>query len=176
MAAPKAVTYDEVFLRLSESKCKYSTNCSDSRKRAIRKFSKNVALVDGILYYNQRKWISDTKLQQQILKSIHSDSSGGCHFGRDKTREKIAKRYYWHGMYEDIDSFVKTCVDCQRVRKAIIIILNLIHSFFLPKTNPKFTKSFSSLKPIPISSIWDRIGIDLIGPLPATSKGNKLVS
>ena len=31
---------------------------------------------------------SDSKLQQQILKSIHSDSSGRCHLGRDKTREK----------------------------------------------------------------------------------------
>lgn len=115
MAAARAVTYDEVFQFLSKSDSKYAKNCSESRKRAIRKFSKNVALVEGILYYNERKWIYDSKLKEQILKSIHSDASGGCHFGRDKTREKVAKRYYWHGMYEDIDSFVKTCVDCQKV-------------------------------------------------------------
>ena len=79
-----------------------------------------MALVDGVLHYNQRKWICYSKLQQQIMKSIHGDSSGGCHFGRDKTREKIAKRYYWHGIYQDVDSFVKTCVDCQKVcNKAI---------------------------------------------------------
>ena len=79
-----------------------------------------MALVDGVLHYNQRKWICDSKLQQQIMKSIHGDSSGGCHFERDKTREKIAKRYYWHGIYQYVDSFVKTCVDCQKVyNKAI---------------------------------------------------------
>ena len=43
------------------------------------------------------------------------------------------------------------------------------------KVNPKFKKSFSTLKSIPISRIWDRVGIDLIGPLPTTTEGNKLV-
>ncbi len=116
-AARKAVTYDEVYQFLTKTDCKYATNCSESRKRAIRKFSKNVALVDGVLHYDHRKWISDSKLQGQILNSIHNDSSGGCHFGRDKTRQKIAMRYYWHGMYEDIDEYVRTCVDCQKVRQ-----------------------------------------------------------
>ena len=111
----RAVTYDEVYQYLSKADSKYAANCSESRRRAIRKFSKNVVLVDGVLHYDERKWISDSKLQQQILKLIHSDSSGRCHFGRDKTREKIAKRYYWHGMYDDIDLFVKTCIDCQKV-------------------------------------------------------------
>ena len=78
----------------SKTESKYAANCSESRRRAIRKFSKNVALVDTVLLlYDQRKWISDSKLQKQVLKSIHSASSGGCHFGRDKTREKVTKRY-----------------------------------------------------------------------------------
>ena len=90
----------------SKTESKYAANCSESRRRAIRKFSKNDTV---LLLYDQRKWISDSKLQKQVLKSIHSASSGGCHFGRDKTKEKVTKRYYWHGMYEDIDLFVKTC-------------------------------------------------------------------
>ena len=112
-----------------------------------------MALVDGVLHYNQRKWICDSKLQQQIMKSIHGDSSGGCHFGRDKTREKIAKRYYWHGIYQDVDSFVKTCVDCQKVCNKAINSNKINSLCFSPKTNPIFKKPFSSLKPIPISSI-----------------------
>ena len=118
MAAEKKrllVTYDEVFQYLNGTDSKYATNCSEGRKRAIRKFSKKVELFAGVLHYDKRKWIADSKLQDQIIKSVHSDSSGGCHFGRDKTRDKIAKRYYWHGMYEDIDSFVKTCLECQKV-------------------------------------------------------------
>jgi len=44
------------------------------------------------------------------------------------------------------------------------------------QANPKFSKPVSQLKPIPIVSTWDRIGIDLIGPLPiiyTCANGNK---
>jgi hypothetical protein len=41
------------------------------------------------------------------------------------------------------------------------------------QANPKFQKPVSQLKPIPISSVWDRIGIDLIGPLPISGNGNR---
>ncbi len=114
MATGNPVSYDEVFLYLSKT-CKYSPGCGESRKRAIRKFSQNITKRDGVLFYTNRKWIVDSNMQQQIMKSLHSDSGGGCHFGRDKTREKIVKRYYWHCIYQDIDCFLNTCEQCQKV-------------------------------------------------------------
>lgn len=113
------VTYCEVFKYFS-SASKYAVDCSDARKRSIRRFADNVVLEDGVLFYIRdseckRRWISDKKTQQEILQSLHDDPSGGCHFGRDKTRDKVVKRYYWHGQYEDIDNYVKTCEKCQKV-------------------------------------------------------------
>ena len=65
----------------------------------------------------RRRWISDKQkqMQQQILQSLHDNPTGGCHFGRDRTRDKVVKRYFWQGQYEDIDNYIKTCEKCQKV-------------------------------------------------------------
>ena len=36
----------------------------------------------------------------RILEACHDDRVGGCHFGRDRTIDKIAARYYWRGIYD----------------------------------------------------------------------------
>ena len=47
------VTYSEVFKFLSNNSSKYADECSESRKRAIRRFSEKVVLEDGLLFYLQ---------------------------------------------------------------------------------------------------------------------------
>lgn len=40
----------------------------------------------------------------------------------------------------------------------------------------KFDKFTSELHPIPVcAKVWDTIGVDLIGPLPKTSRGNQYI-
>ncbi len=40
----------------------------------------------------------------------------------------------------------------------------------------KFDKFTAELHPIPVKDkVWDKIGVDLIGPLPTTDKGNKYI-
>ena len=55
------------------------------------------------------------KKQKQVLQSLHDDPAGGCHFGRDKTRDKVSSRYFWHGQCDDVDEYIKTCDKCQKV-------------------------------------------------------------
>ena len=135
MSKKNAVIYDEVFKYLSNKKRRYAEECSESRKRAIRKFSDNIQLEDGVLFYVQyddkdkqsvkskRQWISDKKKQKQVLQYLHDDSAGGCHFGRDKTRDKVSRRYFWHAQFDDIDEYIKTCDKCQKVCIPNTIIL-----------------------------------------------------
>lgn len=127
MSKRNPVTYHEVFKYLSNKTERYPEGCSDARKRAIRKFSDKILLEDGVLFYVQsdseekqnakgkRQWIADKEMQQQILQSMHDDPAGGCHFGRDKTRDKVASRYFWHGQLDDVDYYIKTCEKCQKV-------------------------------------------------------------
>ena len=74
----------------------------------------------------------------------------------DKTRLEICSRYYyWVGLVNDVDEMVITCDACQK------------HS--------KINKKSSQLHPIKVKEeVWSRIGIDLIGPLNETPRGNKL--
>eukprot|EP00731_Ephydatia_muelleri_P026170 Em0018g270a len=42
--------------------------------------------------------------------------------------------------------------------------------------NPKFVKSNAKLHPVPVrAQVWHKVGLDLIGPLPLTKKGNKYI-
>ena len=59
-------------------------------------------------------------------------------------------------MTKDVIAFCKACETCQRV-------------------NSKFQKHQLELHPIPVSDVWKRVGIDLIGPLPQTPRGNKYI-
>ena len=54
-------------------------------------------------------------MQNQILESVHDSSAGGCHVGREKTQEKLASRFFWTSMYQDIEEYIKTCEKCQKV-------------------------------------------------------------
>ena len=86
------VTYSEVFKFLSNKSSKYADKCSESRKRAIKRFSEKVVLEDRLLFYVQfcdkdkkelkrkKQWINDHQNQQQILQSLHDDPTG-CRFG-----------------------------------------------------------------------------------------------
>ena len=111
---------------------------------------------DGFLVYkNTRRWIINKKDRRKILESCHSDNLAG-HFGRDKTRHKICSRYYWVGLVNDVDEMVMTCDACQK------------HS--------NINKKCSQLHPIKVKEeVWSRIGIDLMGPLNETPRGNKYI-
>ncbi|KAL5517173.1 hypothetical protein EMCRGX_G002666 [Ephydatia muelleri] len=93
----------------------------------------------------------------KVLDGCHSAELGGGHFGRDKTLLKISERFYWIGMVNDVKEYCKTCEKCQ-------------------KANRKFDKFSAELHPIPVKDeVWHTIGVDLIGPLPETQKGNKYI-
>ena len=67
----------------------------------------------------------------------------------------VAGRYYWMKMMEDIDNFTASCDVCQRGAK-------------------KLNKNHSSLHTIKVKTqVWYRIGVDLIGPLNETPRGNR---
>ena len=55
------------------------------------------------------------KNKQNVLEGCEL---GGGHFGRDKTLSKIAERFYWRGMVDDVKEFRKTCDKCQRANRS----------------------------------------------------------
>eukprot|EP00731_Ephydatia_muelleri_P005433 Em0002g1609a len=141
--------------------CKYPPECSKNEKDYIRRRAKNFIVKEGLLFYrdkhNKEYRVVTKKEKMKVLDGCHSAELGGGHFGRDKTLLKISERFYWIGMVNDVKEYCKTCEKCQ-------------------KANGKFDKFSAELHPIPVKDEeWHTIGVDLIGPLPETQKGNKYI-
>lgn len=95
------------------------------------------------------------KMRTKILEEFH-DSLVGGHLGVKKTYEKISSRYYWRGMFKDVKSWVRACLDCS-MRKG--------------NTNKKMGLYNSLVVNRPL----EVMGIDIEGPLPKTKEGFKYI-
>ncbi|KAG8199260.1 hypothetical protein JTE90_003684 [Oedothorax gibbosus] len=124
----------------------------------------SLKLHNGVLY---RKWESDDgrsfRLQlvvprsrvENVLEELHSSPSGG-HFGVMKTTHKVRERFYWDKLKSDVDKWCRTCSTCT-ARKG-------------PNTRTR-----GRLQRYNVGAPFERIAIDVLGPLPQTTNGNKYI-
>ena len=84
---------------------------------------------------------------------LYSHPSEG-HLGIEKVVKKVREKYYWPQFFKDIKIYVSTCDSCQRRRKSL---------------------KKGEYYPIPVGEPFEMIGIDFVGPLPRTKKGNKYI-
>lgn len=71
--------------------------------------------------------------------------------------KKVCSRYFWQSITADVRSYVNSCDKCQRM-------------------SIKFKKQPGQLHPIKVQpQVWQRVGIDLIGPLTTTKSGNRYI-
>ena len=91
----------------------------------------------------------------KVLFMAHSHLLG-AHLGMDKTRERVLARFYGLGVKRDVTTYCQECAECQRVA---------------PKAMVR-----SPLIPMPIIDIlFDRIALDIVGPLPKMSWGHRYI-
>ncbi|XP_071542904.1 uncharacterized protein [Panulirus ornatus] len=95
-------------------------------------------------------------IRQPLMKIAHEGFSG--HLGINKTYLKLLNDFYWPGMKKDIVSFNSSCLTCQIVGK------------------PNQSIPSYPLQPIPVpSEPFQKIIIDIVGPLPKSKKGNQYI-
>ncbi|CAL8111754.1 unnamed protein product [Orchesella dallaii] len=90
-----------------------------------------------------RIWLSNV-LAKHIISYFHSTTLGG-HLGMSKTYKKISERFWWKNMKKDVYNFLVSCETCQKTK--------------VSHTAPSGLGS--SLK---VSTPWDTVAIDLMGP------------
>ncbi|VDI13638.1 Hypothetical predicted protein [Mytilus galloprovincialis] len=90
-------------------------------------------------------------LRDDILKSYHDSLLGG-HGGIERTYHTIRYKYYWPGMYSDIQQYVQTCIQCQRAK-------------------PDAHKRPTPLQPLPILDVFRRVHMDILGPFRKSPDG-----
>ncbi|XP_050066035.1 uncharacterized protein LOC126555115 [Aphis gossypii] len=91
-----------------------------------------------------------------ILKQFHDSKLGG-HLGVNKTIKRIQKQFRWKGMKDDVKKYVKNCTSCQ---------VNTISNRHVKQ--PMAITSTSS-KP------FEKIFLDIVGPLPTTLSSNNYI-
>ena len=134
---------------------------NNKQKQQLQSQSKFFEVKNNQLYKKDRR----RKTRNQLLKVIQKheiepilylmhNHPTGAHLGVDKTFDKIRNQYYWPQMFENIKDYIKSCDRCQRRGKHRIP--GLLH-------------------PIPVDKPFSRIGIDVVGPLPITAKGNRYI-
>lgn len=96
--------------------------------------------------------IKTTELES-VLHNLHENILSG-HFGIEATYNRARSRYYWPNLYKTIAKYIKSCDTCQRQGAPV---------------------QHEEMHPIPIGKPFDRVGIDIIGPLTVTTSGNRYI-
>ena len=94
-------------------------------------------------------------LVDTVLYHCH-DHVLAAHFGFHKTYSKVKQRYFWKFMHKDIDNWVRSCDSCYRTK--------------MPKH-----KVIAPLLTMEVSEPFGRVSVDIVGPLPITTSGNRYV-
>src|SRR6266536_2677299 len=73
-----------------------------------------LTLYTGILLYQGKVVVPDVDyLRTHLIREVH-DQISTAHPGRDKTYQLLRDRYYWRGMFTDVDQYVCNCHPCRR--------------------------------------------------------------
>ncbi|EPB67563.1 hypothetical protein ANCCEY_13350 [Ancylostoma ceylanicum] len=119
---------------------------------------------NGCLYYRDpaqsssvriERLVVPEKLREPIFIAFHTSPSAGGHFNWRKTLTKIARRYFWPHMAEDVYALVRSCEPCQRKRAQR---MNREH-----------------LLPVASGAVFDKVYVDLTGPIHTSDSGNKYI-
>src|SRR4051812_23723518 len=89
-------------------------------KRKLRNLSKESEKFEaefGILLRKKKNGQILRTLKEDEIDSVifitHNHPTGG-HLEKDTVYDKISTRFWWKGMYKDIERYIKTCDSCQR--------------------------------------------------------------
>ena len=88
-----------------------------------------------------------------VLQASH-DHQLAEHMGIDNTYQRLSEKYYWKNIYKDIKEYIRRCDTCQKRRRG---------------------KEVETLQPIVPGGPFEHIGIDIVGPLPRTLRGNRYI-
>lgn len=90
--------------------------------------------------------------RHQLLQRFHEDPLAG-HLGRYKTYKRMQSLLYWPRLSLDVKNYVRNCHVCQAYK-------------------PKSRKVAGKLQQTIVHHPWEMAGVDLMGPIPRSSKRN----
>lgn len=120
--------------------------------KLFRRAKNNHSLSSEFLW----KEVIPSELREQVITENHAEPTAG-HLGVFKTYHRLALRYFWPGMHQDVVKFVASCDKCLAYKAQN-------HQTLGEMGRPK-----------QCSRPFQMISIDLMGPLPVTRKQNTFI-
>ena len=116
-------------------------------------FSPKFTMTEGLYYHHGRLVIPDLpSLKQKLIHMAH-DSPWVAHGGVTKTLQHLKRTFWWPKMYDDVATYVQTCISCQRNKHRHGLTPGL-------------------LQPTEVAHrAWQYVSMDFIPALPTTTTG-----
>ena len=97
----------------------------------------------------------EESLRAELMKRHHDDMLAG-HFGVEKTKELLSRKYFWPGISKSVQEYVASCPVCQRVK--------------VPRHRP-----YGVMQALPQPhEPWMEITMDFITGLPPSKRGSNV--
>ena len=132
---------------------------------AVKHFWRSFSLLSvagGVLYY---RWVSELSerlllivpdgLKAEVLRLSHDIKLTG-HPGVARTLFCLRERYIWYGLRKDCEIYVRACPRCSREKKASKAARGALGVYHA-------------------GAPMERLHIDILGPFPKSSKGNRYI-
>lgn len=138
------------------------TSRFDSTTKSYWAMFANLLIKDGVLcrkFVGQHNEFLQRIVPKKMVKDVMEQIPGGLtggHYGVTKTLIKVKERFYWIGVSRDVKLWCMNCTVCG-ARKG------------------PATRSRGELKPILVGEPFQMIGIDILGPFPATERANRWI-
>ena len=105
--------------------------------------------------YARDQLVLPSRCRSVVMELAHSIPLAG-HLGKNKTTDRVLQRFYWPTLRKDVADFCKRCETCQKT------------SWVKPQHAPMIPLPF-------VDEPFQRIAMDIVGPLPRSSACNRYV-
>ena len=133
-----------------------SVNSETDENNLLNLLKDKFTLINGEKFYKDngmlRKVIDNPEEKVKLILKAH----GIGHEGTFKTHNRLKRDYYWTNMIQDVKYMVRTCKTCQ---------------LFKPQTFNYQPEDTATKPGLPFT----KVGLDIVGPLPVTQKGNQYI-
>ena len=111
--------------------CSYLTNPKGLEKSEV--YLKSLRVENRLLMKENWLWVTNKdQLQLKVIKKIHNQPAVG-HFDTEKTLEMAWRHYYWPGMKEMIQQFIRNCYVYKQTKAAWGIYHSLLQPLSMPE-------------------------------------------
>lgn len=100
--------------------------------------------------------IPDIEKRKSIIEESHSSVVGG-HKGITNTYNRIRQNFYWDNLKSDIQNYINQCLQCQ-IKK--LVCVKIKQPMLITDT---------------LYSAFEKVSMDIVGPLPTTSQNNSYI-